>query len=353
MNILMTLMIAILGWKIAEKWKLPAPAMLGSMIAVGLSNIAFDYATLPMSVKIFAQSISGAFIGMQIMKKDLLNFKKLVKPFLLLMIILTANTFLMGVLLHRCCGLDITTALLSCVAGGVTDISIIAMEMNADAGTVALMQTSRLIGVLLFFPYWIKFLCRHESDRLQDSDLRQQINQNKTFLDRWMNTRNKKIIFTLIISVAFGIIGNASKIPAATMVFPMFAVVFFNCTTSACFVPLQIKNIAQLLAGALVGTSIRAATFSNLSTTLIPVLLLLISYWSVNLVYSLLCKKLNWLDLKSAMFASAPGGATDMSLIAADLGADLTKIALIQVLRAAYVVVAMPPLILLFVRWFQ
>lgn len=353
MNILITLSIAILGWKLAEKWKLPAPAMLGSMIAVGITNIVFDYATLPMSVKIFAQAISGAFIGMQIMKKDLLNFKKLVKPFLLLMVILTLNTFFMGALLYYFCGMDMTTALLSCVAGGVTDISIIAMEMNADAGTVALMQTSRLIGVLLFFPYWIKFLCRHEVNPLQDSNMQAQINPNKTILDKWLNTRNKKILFTLSISVLFGILGNASKIPAATMVFPMFAVVFFNCTTSSCVVPLQVKNIAQLLAGALVGTSIRAATFSNLSTTVIPVFLLLISYWTVNLVYSLLCKKLNWLDLKSAMFASAPGGATDMSLIAADLGADLTKIALIQVLRAAYVVVAMPPLILLFVQSFQ
>lgn len=353
MNILITLAAALIGWKVAAKFKLPAPAMLGSMIAVGLSNIFFDYAVLPISIKIFAQAISGAFIGMQISKKELLNFKRLIKPFLFLAALLTLNTFVMGVLIHTLCGLDITTALLSCVAGGVTDISLIAMEMNADTGTVALMQTSRLIGVLLFFPYWIKFVTRHEQEIPHEDSLQSKVTMKATLLDRLLNSRSKKIAFTLSISVLFGLLGNYSGLPAATMVFAMFAIVFLNCTTTVCVVPIQIKNIAQLLAGALVGTSIKASTFSNLSTTLVPVLILLVSYWTVNLVYSLLCKKWGLLDLKSAMFASAPGGATDMSLIAADLGADLTKIALIQVLRAAYVVAVMPTLILLFVPFFS
>ena len=39
-----------------------------------------------------------------------------------------------------------------------------------------------------------------------------------------------------------------------------------------------------------------------------------------------------------------------MTLIATDLGADLTKIALIQAFRAAYVVSIMPLLIVLFVH---
>lgn len=63
--------------------------------------------------------------------------------------------------------------------------------------------------------------------------------------------------------------------------------------------------------------------------------------------------KYGHLDRKSAMFASAPGGATDMTLITADLGSDLTKIALIQVMRAAYVFAVIPPLIMLFMQYFN
>ena len=83
----------------------------------------------------------------------------------------------------------------------------------------------------------------------------------------------------------------------------------------------------------------------------IALLILMANYWLVNLIYSTICKKKGMLDLKSAMLAAAPGGATDMSLIAADLNADLTKIALIQVLRAIYAVTFMPMVIVLFVNW--
>ena len=70
MNWVLTLLAGVAGWQLAARWKLPAPAMLGSMLAVGLTNILFDYAALPMAVKVFAQAISGAFIGMQIGRRD-------------------------------------------------------------------------------------------------------------------------------------------------------------------------------------------------------------------------------------------------------------------------------------------
>ena len=316
--------------------------MLGSMLAVGLTNILFDYAALPMAVKVFAQAISGAFIGMQIGRRDVARMRGLIVPFLLLAVMLTMNTFVVGIAIQKLCGWDWITALLSCVAGGVTDISLIAMEMDADVGTVAMMQTARLVGVLLFFPYWIQFVTRHEPKTAPVTE-EKPLDAAHTPLDRLISTRP--------LSIGLGYLGNASGLPAASMVFPMIAVAALNCTTSVCAVPLAIKNIAQLLAGSLVGVSITAATFSSLSTTLVPVGLLLLSYWTVNGLYSGICKRTKLLDLKSAMFASAPGGATDMSLIAADLGADLSQIALIQVLRAAYVVAVMPPLILGFIQW--
>ena len=319
MNWVLTLLAGVAGWQLAARWKLPAPAMLGSMPAVGLTNILFDYAALPMAVKVFAQAISGAFIGMQIGRKDVARMRGLIVPFLLLAVMLTVNTFVVGIAIQKLCGWDWITALLSCVAGGVTDISLIAMEMDADVGTVAMMQTARLVGVLLFFPYWIQFVTRHEPKTAAVTE-EKPLDAAHTPLDRLISTRSSRIVFTLLLSIGLGYLGNASGLPAASMVFPMIAVAALNCTTSVCAVPLAIG-------------------------------LLLISYWTVNGLYSGICKRTKLLDLKSAMFASAPGGATDMSLIAADLGADLSQIALIQVLRAAYVVAVMPPLILGFIQW--
>lgn len=53
------------------------------------------------------------------------------------------------------------------------------------------------------------------------------------------------------------------------------------------------------------------------------------------------------LDLQSALFASSPAGATDISLLAGDLGGDMAKIAGIQISRTLYTVIVMP----LLVKW--
>lgn len=349
-NVLITICIGTLGWQIAKVLKLPAPGMLGSMILVGVTNILFNYASFTTSVKVFGVALSGAYIGMQIKRKDIRNFKYLIKPFIILIAMLTINTFIAGALIHFICGMDWLTALLSCVAGGVTDMSIVAMDMNADASTVAMMQTCRLIGVLLIFPYWITYLTKNEPEAEKDERLQSDAPSKQTLLDRLIKTEAAKIIFTLIVSFISGYIGLWSGLPAASMMVPMFVIMFLNVTTNACSVPKAEKLIAQILAGSVVGCSIKASTFSSLNTTIIPIMILLISYFIVNLLFSLLCRKRRYLDMKSAMFASAPGGATDMTLIAADLKADLTKIALIQALRAAYVVAAMPILIMLFTK---
>lgn len=350
MRVLITITVGIIGWLIAKKLKLPAPGMLGSMILVGITNIIFDYADFIVPIKVFGVAISGAYIGVQIEKKDIKNFKYLIKPFIILIIMLTANTFIAGGIIHFVSHIDWLTALLSCVAGGVTDMSIVAMDMNADVGTVALMQTVRLVGVLLIFPYWITMMTKNEPASEEDERFIHQTTNKKYFLDKYINTANKKIIFTIIVAFVFGYIGQWSGIPAASMMIPMFVIMFLNVNTNYCIVNKNEKLVAQILAGSVVGSTIKASTFSSLDKTIVPIMILLFSYFLVNFIFSYLCKKKHYLDLKSAMFASAPGGATDMTLIAADLGADLTKIALIQALRAAYAVSLMPILIMLFMR---
>ena len=350
MNVIITILVGIIGWQIAKYLKLSAPAMLGSMLAVGITNIFFDYAGFITPIKVFGVALSGAYIGIQIKKKDIYNFKYLVKPFIILIILLTINTFITGTIIHYLCDMDYLTALLSCVAGGVTDMSIVAMDMNANAGVVAMMQTCRLIGVLLIFPYWITYICKNEPDALSDDRFVSEISTNTTFLDKIINTKTKRVIFTLIIAFVSGYIGLYTKLPAASMMVPMFVIMILNITTNTAVVLKEEKLVAQVLAGSVVGSSINSGTFTSLSSTIIPVIILLFSYFLVNFIFSFYCKKRKYLDMKSAMFASAPGGATDMTLIAADLNADLTKIALIQALRAAYVVSVMPLLISIFLK---
>ena len=67
----------------------------------------------------------------------------------------------------------------------------------------------------------------------------------------------------------------------------------------------------------------------------------------INVLFGFLVSKKGILDLKSALFASSPAGATDISLIAGELGGDMPKIAGIQICRTLYTIIVLPNI----VRW--
>ncbi|MCH1942646.1 AbrB family transcriptional regulator [Holdemania massiliensis] len=343
MKCVLTLAVGTLGWTIARKLKIPAPAMIGSMLAVGILNMIFDFAWLPLVIKNFTQGIAGTFIGMQLKIEDLRNIKKLAKPILLLVLMFTLNTFVVGIAISIICKMDLLTALLSCVAGGVTDMSLISMDMGAVTSTVALIQTSRLISALLFFPIWIMAFTQGQGKKsAMEPEGEAKISKSAAQSGKGNGP------VTLTAAFLFSYLGSLTPIPAGSLIFAMFGILLLNCTTPLIGVDKRVKSIGQLFAGSLVGVSITRETFLTLPQLILPVLILLVSFWIINFLYAQICVRTHMLDLQSALFASCPAGASDMALIASDLGADLGKIGLIQVIRLVAAVSLMPQLIQIF-----
>lgn len=371
LQLVLTMLAALAGALAARRLGLAAPFMIGSMLAVGIANLLTGLAYMPSWVRVLAQGISGAFIAMNVTRDDILHLKRLLGPCLLLLGMLTVNTVVMGIVLSRMCGLDLMTALFGSVAGGVADVTLIAGDYDADVGIVALMQTSRLVLVLLVFPYWVRLNVRRAERRAAKGEgaeaarveaaAAEAIALEAASVDdvplagasglararqllgvRLRGKGARKVLFTGVVGVALSFVGRASGVPAGGMVFPLVGIAVLNLRFNAVAMPRKVKNVAQLLAGSLVGESITVSTFSSINTTLVPVALLIASYMLVNYAYSRIAARRGMLDLKSALFVSAPGGASDMALIAADLDADLAKIAVIQAMRATYAVAIMP-----------
>ena len=346
-----TVLVGFVGFKIAKKLKAPAPAMIGSMRAVGITNIAFDYAYLPVVIKNFTQVITGAFIGVQIKKHDLLQLKSVYKPAILLIIILTLNTFIIGSIIHFGFNIDYTTALLSCVAGGITDISLISMDMNADSSIVAVLQLVRLVVTLTCFPILIEFLCRNNDEKAENKSITvEKINTGlNRLLNRFLKNEISKVVFTLLVAGMFGYIGYVLDFPSGVLVMATFSVAFLNCFTDITYIPINLKFYAQIFAGALVGCNITRSAVGGFVNLFIPALLLVFGYFLVDIIYARVCSRFKLLDFKSACFSACPAGVSDMALIASDLGADLKTTAVIHVVRLIYAIGFMPSIIALFI----
>lgn len=352
MQIIFTFFVALLGAWIAKKLKMPAPGMTGSMILVGIVSVFTSQMYFPNFVKVLAQIITGAYIGQQISKHDVHSLRYLYRPILLLLIMLSLNTFVMGFIISTLCQIDITTALLSCVSGGVMDMSLISMDMGAQTQVVAFMQLIRLCGILLLLPYWIKFLYRNISEEnIVDKqkgyvEIKHPLNG---FLTKYIQKDVHKFCFTFILCLSFGLIGFQLGIPAGALTFSLLLSLLLKINTSVTYVPYNVRFFAQLLAGSLVGCSFTYQSITLLQTLWLPAVLLLISYFFLNYGYARITQHYQLLDFKSAIFASSPAGASDISLIAQDFGADMPKVAIIQIIRLIYSIAIMPLFIRLFI----
>ncbi|MCR1932240.1 AbrB family transcriptional regulator [Enterococcus gallinarum] len=347
-KIIETLIVGLIGGIIARRIKMPAPFMTGSMLAVAFFSMFTDQMYMANNLKIFAQIISGAYIGQQVSKKDLLNFPKLGKSILLLMAFFTFNLFTMGFLFHSFFSLDLITALLCCMPGGIMDVSLISIDMGAEAEVVATMQLARLVGMLLILPYWISFLL----ERLEKKNgISIETTENKTKMKRELTIGiNNPFIndcTILIVAGLGGILGLYFQIPVGALMFSLL----FSCGLKILKNTAQLNNniryIAQIFAGAIIGSTFNRDSLSQLGRLLIPAVLLLLSYLIINVLFGYIVYKRGILDLKSALFASSPAGATDISLIAGELGGEMPKIAAIQICRTLYTIMVLPNLI----RW--
>lgn len=344
-KIIITVLVGSLGYQIAKKLNIPSAPMIGSMVAVGIFNVFTDMATMPVTIKIFTQGIAGTFIGMRMSIDDLKNGKRLIKPIVLLCSLLTINTFATGFIIHTFCGFDLMTSLLSCVSGGVTDISLAAMDLGAEPAVVAILQTSRMVSTLAFFPAWIIFFTGKDEE-LNNQKAEEAKKDKANESNKWKKT-------TISLSVAFVLsyLGRLAGIPAGSLVFAMFGIMILNCTTDQVYVEKNIRTIGKVFAGALVGSTIKQSTVMAIPRLFVPILLLIGGYFTVNFIFGQIASRANMMDKRTAMFAACPAGASDMAMIAGDLGADLAKIGLIQVIRLVYAVAIMPQLILLVTKF--
>lgn len=157
-KLIYTLIVGAIGGYAGIKLKIPAGAMIGSMISVGIYNIFTKNGYVPSNLKIIAQIVIGSIIGLNFTMDSILGLKKLIVPSIILVIGLTLFSVLLGLIIYKFTGLDLSTALFSSAPGGLTDMTIMSEEFGAQTHIVALLHLIRLTTVLTVLPLVIKFL---------------------------------------------------------------------------------------------------------------------------------------------------------------------------------------------------
>ncbi len=152
---------------------------------------------------------------------------------------------------------------------------------------------------------------------------------------------------TLLTALVSGFLFYKLKVPGGMMVGAIVGVSALSITTASAFMPSEAKLTAQCLAGAFIACSVEKSDLQNLKRIWKPALFLLGAMLGLNLIAGLLIYWSSPLDMVTSLISAVPGGMSDIPIIAADMGADAPKVALLQFVRMSAGIGLFPSLIAL------
>lgn len=150
---------ALAGGFTGYRLHLPVGILTGAMFTVSAMNLAGkEQPPLPGGLRTAAQIGIGIIIAANITTDTLRQFTTMAGPVILITLAMLAGSLSLGFLLHRMTGWNYPTCLLSTSLGGLSQMSIISEEMGADPLKVSILQTVRLVTILMVFPLLMTFL---------------------------------------------------------------------------------------------------------------------------------------------------------------------------------------------------
>ena len=343
MEIAVTLLVAAVGGLIGYKLRFPAGFMVGALLASGVLSLLWGGADCPVEARVPLQIAAGAYIGMSITRANLNQLKKMIGPSLALFggVVFFALTF--GFLVYFVSDLSLVTSLLATVPGGIIDMSLISLELGAEPGIVAALQLLRLVFIMAVYPFILKKILAsgQQKKSVQVPIEPARPPRHYSFWDFGQ---------TILIAAAGGTILFLIRMPAGAIVGAMAGSAFFNIKTDGrAYVPPLVKTLAQVMAGALIGTTLNPESLVLLRGIALPALLVLAECLAIGGVMGFLLWKFGRTDPATALFGSAPAGLSDMVLIAIDEGGDPSQVMLLQLVRFVGSIALFPSLIKLLV----
>jgi membrane AbrB-like protein len=155
-----------------------------------------------------------------------------------------------------------------------------------------------------------------------------------------------RLVFTLLAGGITGGLFVLLKIPSGLRIGAMLGSALLSVLWGAAYMPSITKLLVQVIAGALIGCTMERGDLRRLPQVVKPTLIMLFTFLALNIGAGFLIFRLSPLDLITSLMCVIPGGVTDTPIIAADMGADTPKVAVVQLGRYLLGVGAFPPMIL-------
>lgn len=306
---------------------LPLPWFLGSLtacIAASVANLPFDR---PNQLSVAMRAVLGVTVGAAFTPELLSRFGSMTASLALLFPFMIAIIGLGMLYFERVAKYDRPTAFFCAVPGGLTDMVTMAADAGANPRTVTLIQATRIVLIVFLLPFWLTWVGGRTIGIFVPGALH----------------LHQVLLVDALTMIALGWAGwrlaERLGLAGAPLVGPMILsglVHAMGLTTAK--IPLEILIFAQVTLGILLGAQFRGLTFREFSSTMMLGAGFSIVLVMVTGLMALLVSRLTGFDATTVLLAYAPGGQSELNLLAFILNLDVAYTALHHLVRLAIVI---------------
>lgn len=353
LDFLSLLAIGVPGWLLFRFLKVPASIMIGAMFSAAFFTVkGWWIQEIPVGANLLLQIILGLFIGIRFTRQSGRDLKGSIWVALLAGIWWVSFPLGLGWLISEWFALDFPTSILGTVPGGIAEMSILALSLNADAALVALMQFFRLSSVLIVMPIISARINKSMNGRDVPIEGKILPEGNQTAISRVNQVRGA------LLTLAFATVGGVACFRLGVPVGGFVGSMALTAIASGAGLPLMplpliFRHFGQLGLGAMIGLNATPGTMSTLWGMLPTILGTTAAMlgWGILLAY--LVKKIMKWNLMTCLLATCPGGITQISSIADELGAEPLKVSFLHLVRLCTIFIVLPPLIKVILHSYQ
>lgn len=341
-NIFSTFVIGVTGGFIFYLLHLSLPWILGPALAVMLVNsfrpeiIKWPRWIFKLGIIIIAYLL-GQKLTMDLAKNMLYDLPWMVLSALFWLFISLA----IGYYFSKIANINLSTAILGSVPGGLSQMVLIADEIKSvDPGTVAIIQTARVVVVLYTVPFLAAaFVLPLEApgfitidQHLGSPSIWGYLALPLVFIAGWMARRihmpGGEFLLAFLLVSLFSVFG---------FVWPA--------------VPNLVLALAQLVLGIFLGSIVQPKMFitnKKLGPLAIGTSIALVG---IAATASWILSNLTPDSMITWFLALAPGGLNEMALVALGLDADVIKVTSFQIVRLLFILFAAPPILKAIIKY--
>jgi membrane AbrB-like protein len=330
------------GYLLFRKLKVPTPALLGSMFGCGLLNIAGYYPKFPVWIVSFlSNALIGIMLGRLIDRNVFRQILKLLRPVLFLSASMLTLSLASGLALYGLTDLSITTSLISGAAGGIAEMIIYGISVDADVSVIACMQTFRIVTFVMLIPYFAKI-----AEKLGG---RKRSVKTERDSERSLLFTRRDYIALAFTSFTGAAVGKYLGIPSGALIGAMIASGSYAAAIGKKYrYDSRLRCFAQIALGMVMGERMTPEAISGLEAILVPALAVTAVMFIGSALFAFILYKTTDWDLVTCLLCAAPAGLSQITIYAEEIGADTFTASVFHTVRIISIVTLYPLITMLF-----